>query len=131
MKPSKWIKAIGEDVVKAIGEDVVIVALFIAWQVYGIQGAGNVLLLFMSVVAVVGTLFFIVVLADTEAKADYKSFKHTPAYRTYKNMSYIVHVAAFAWIGYYWIALGLTLTALITLVAYDRANKEPEPGVVE
>lgn len=123
MKPSKWIKA--------IGEDAILVALFVAWQVYGIQGAGNVLLLFMSAVAVVGTVFFIMVLADNEGKADYKGFKGTPAYTTYQSVSQLVHVAAFAWIGYYLLAVGLMLTTLAIGVARDRANKEPEPGVAQ
>lgn len=123
MKPSKWIKA--------IGEDAILVALFVAWQVYGIQGAGNVLLLFMSAVAVVGTVFFITVLADNEGKADYKRLKGPPAYTTYQSVSQLVHVAAFAWIGYYLLAVGLMLTTLAIRAARDRANKEPEPGVAQ
>lgn len=127
MKQSKWIKA--------IGEDAILVALFVAWRVYGIQGAGNVLLLFMSVVAVVGTVFFILVLSDNEGKADYKRYykrlKGTPAYTTYQSVSQLVHVAAFAWIGYYLLAVGLMLTTLAIVVARDRANKGPEPEVAQ
>lgn len=93
--------------INSVAFDAVCAALFIAWQVFEVQGAGNLLLF------IIWALSMICILASLAAPTE-PAEERSAAHAAWSTASDVLFIAAFAWVGYILTAVVYLLAALFT-----------------